>query len=429
MRSRILTAILSVSALAVLLFGVPLAIVVDQVIGEDAALRVERAAVLASRVVPGDFATGDDPVELPPDQDGIAVGLYDRGGNLVTGTGPARADDATRQALLNRVIETESQGFRVVTVPVAADEQVVGVIRAQQPTADSAARTRRLVLVIAALAVLVLAIGAGVGFVLANRLTRPVRRLRDAAVHLGDGDFTIAVPASRIPELDQAAVALTVTAGRLDALVTRERSFSSDASHQLRTPLTGLRASIETELAFPRSDRTAVLTDALVDLDRLERTITEILSLSRSAAATTSSFSLPIVMRETESVWRDRLRAAGRALSMELGAEAPPVLGNAGSLRQALDVLLDNALAHGQGRVTVSVSVTADSVTVAVSDEGTGFIEDPTEERGSATRSPLGHGLGLPLAQRLLESISGRLVIRRSGPRPEIALVLQRAHV
>ena len=114
---------------------------------------------------------------------------------------------------------------------------------------------------------------------------------------------------------------------------------------------------------------------------------------------------------------------------MELGAEAPPVLGNAGSLRQALDVLLDNALAHGQGRVTVSVSVTADSVTVAVSDEGTGFIEDPTEERGSATRSPLGHGLGLPLAQRLLESISGRLVIRRSGPRPEIALVLQRAHV
>lgn len=427
MRSRVLAAILSVSALAVLLFGVPLALVVDRVIGEDATLRVERAAVLASRVVPGDFATGDDPVELPPDRDGIAIGLYDRDGTLVSGTGPTRADDATQQALLNRVIETESQGYRVVAVPVSADEQVVGVIRAQQPTADSASRTRGLLLVIVALAALVLAIGAGVGFVLANRLTRPVRRLRDAAVDLGNGDFTISVPTSSIPELDQAAVALTATAGRLDELVARERSFSTDASHQLRTPLTGLRASIETELEFPRSDRRAVLNEALLDLDRLERTITEILTLSRSAATTTASFSLHATLVEAETVWRRRLADVGRTLSVDSSAQAPPVRGNAGSVRQSLDVLLDNALRHGQGQVSLSVAVAADSVTIVISDEGPGFVDEQPPGEGSAAATRTGHGLGLPLAQRLIESVSGRLVIRRAGPRPQVALVLQRA--
>ena len=126
---------------------------------------------------------------------------------------------------------------------------------------------------LAALAVGVLMIGAAIGYVLAGRLARPVRRLRDAAVDLGDGDFTIDVPRSGVPELDQAGQAMTATARRLDDLVSRERAFSADASHQLRTPIAGLRAAIQTELAFPRPDRTEVLREAISDIDRLERTM------------------------------------------------------------------------------------------------------------------------------------------------------------
>ena len=100
-----------------------------------------------------------------------------------------------------------------------------------------------------------------------------MRRLRDAAVDLGDGDFTIDVPRSGVPELDQAGQAMTATARRLDDLVSRERAFSADASHQLRTPIAGLRAAIQTELAFPRPDRTEVLREAISDIDRLERTM------------------------------------------------------------------------------------------------------------------------------------------------------------
>ena len=97
-------------------------------------------------------------------------------------------------------------------------------------------------------------------------------------VQLGDGDITIDMPRCNIPELDDTAQAMTATARRLDNLVARERSFSADASHQLRMPLAGLRAAIETEIEFPRPDQTEVLHESLVDIDRLEGTIAEVAS-------------------------------------------------------------------------------------------------------------------------------------------------------
>ena len=142
MRRRIVVAIISVTTIAVALFGIPLGIVIDRVVDEDATLRIERRAVLASRIVPDDFATNNDPVELPPPTDGIILALYDLDGRLVTGTGPAVADKTTSQALGNRVSDTEVSGLRIVAVPIAADEQVVGAIRAEQSTSTSDARTR-----------------------------------------------------------------------------------------------------------------------------------------------------------------------------------------------------------------------------------------------------------------------------------------------
>ena len=95
---------------------------------------------------------------------------------------------------------------RVVAVPVSADEAIIGAIRAEQSSAGSDARTRRIVLVLGSLAVGVVAVGAGIGYVIAGRLARPVRDLRDAAVRLGDGDFSLDVPRS-----DHDAVAFVPT--------------------------------------------------------------------------------------------------------------------------------------------------------------------------------------------------------------------------
>jgi signal transduction histidine kinase len=424
MRRRILIAILSVTVVAVVLFGVPLAILIERFVDKEATLRVERVAVLASRSVPDDFPTGD-PVELPDSRDGTVVALYDRDGMLVVGQGPAVADVPTLQALKGDVTDTEMAGTRIVAVPVSANEQLLGVIRAEQSTAASDARSRRIIALLAVLAAGVIAVGAAIGYFVAGRLARPVRRLRDAAVRLGDGDFTVAVPPSRVPELHQAADAITVTAGRLDDLVTRERSFSADASHQLRTPIAGMRAAIETELEFPRPDRTDVLHETLRDIDRLERIITELLSIARTPRAVHGSVSLAALLTDVEATWRGRLAASGRRLTVVQASDSLAVRGNRAMLRHALDVLLDNALSHGGGEVRVDLHCTAHAVTLSISDEGAGFAGEPAAPN-KRVHDDGPHGLGLPLARRLVEAMPGRLAIARAGAHPRVDIVLQR---
>jgi signal transduction histidine kinase len=422
MRRRVLTVILSVTAIAVALFAVPLAIVVEHFVESDAKLRVERLAVLASRQVPADFNTGTDPVELPETDKDTRVALYDRNGKLITGSGPANADDATQRALGNLVADGEGHNARIVAVPVAVDEVVVGVLRAEQTTAASAARTHRIWVLLAALALGVMAVAGVIGWLLAGRLARPVRDLRDAAVQLGEGDFTVTVPSSTISELHDAGQAMTATARRLDDLVTRERSFSADASHQLRTPLAGLRAAIETELKFPRADAALVLHDALTDIDRLERTIAELLTIARTPTVTSMPVVVAEVFAEVAESWSKRFAAAGRTLSVASARFCPDLVGNASMLRHAMDVLLDNSLIHGQGSVTVEQSFTPESVTISVTDEGPGFPAPLDDSQAPDARS----GIGLPLAGRLVDAMHGRLVVARSGPQPRIDITLRR---
>jgi len=424
MRRRILVAMLSIAVLAVGLFAVPLAIVVERFVDENATLRVQREAVLAAREVPENFSSRTTAVDLPAGRFGVRLALYDVHGSLAAGDGPVVADAVAREALSGRVVDSESDSTRVVAVPVSVDEQIIGVIRAEQSTAASDARTQQIVLVLGLLAVGVVAIAAGVGFVIAGRLARPVREVRDAAVRLGHGDFALDVPRSRIPEIDQAAVAIRVTAARLDDLVARERSFSADVSHQLRTPLAGLRAALETELEFPRPDASTVLRESLDDIDRLERTITELLSIARSAQADGDLVDLALVFEELRAGWRGRFAHANRSFVVGDPSGAPTVRGNAVMLRHALDVLVDNALHHGDGVVRVSLHADAESATITVSDEGAGFDHG---ERIDGEPRRVG-ALGLPLAQRLVEALPGRLVYRRTEAHPEIDIVLQLVH-
>lgn len=429
MRRRVLIAILGVTAVAIMLFAIPLAIVFERLENEGAALRLERQAIVASRNVPADFDTGGDPVELPETPDGVRFGLYDQQGALVAGFGPSQADTVTLRALRNEFADLETPEVRVAAVPVAANERVVGAIRAEQSNVALEARTARILASIAGLAILVLGIGASIGYVVAGRLTQPVRRLRDAAVKLGQGDFMIDVPRSSVLELDEAAQAMTATAHRLDDLVTRERLFSTDVSHQLRTPLAGLRTAIETELAFPRGDSTEVLREAIADLDRLERTISELLAIARTPDASDSPFFIADVLDEVDAKWLKPFGQAGRALVIAPSRFIPPVHGNSAMLRHALDVLLENSLQHGAGEVRVENAQSEDLVTLTITDEGPGFESDPflLPEADRTDTGEASRGFGLPLAKRLIESMPGRISVARAGLHPRIDVVLQRA--
>ena len=397
MRRRILLAILAITALAVALFGIPLGIVVQHQETDEATLRLERQATIAAADVPSDLGRDGDEVALPPPPAKVKYALYTPEGVLVTGDGPSHADHTVADATRGDITDTEAGGRLVVAVPVSSNGEVVGVVRAEQPLASVEAQVWKRWGAMAAIAFVAFAIAAAVATIEARRLTRPVEDVRDAA--------------------------RTATAHRLGELIARERAFSANASHQLRTPLTGLRLTIETELTDPRDDPTAVLLEALDELDRLEATVNQLLALARDSASPRSPVDIGLLLQKLERRWRRPLAALGRRLEIVVSDDLPHPEVSEVAISQVLDVLVDNAAHHGAGIVTVDATGVVSGVSLSVTDEGAG-IKDPErifERRGTDAR---GHGIGLALARSVVEAEGGRLMLERSAPRPQFVIVL-----
>jgi len=313
MSRRILTAILTVTVLAVVLFGIPLAVGLRRLYRNEAVVRLEREAARAGIEVPASFETTGDPVELPTRHDATLIALYDRRGRRLQGHGPPRADTEVARALKGAVSDGAHGGELVVASPVTSEEHIFAVVRAAVPEGAVNARVRRGWLAMGLLAVAVIAIAALVARWQARRLGRPVLALATAATKLGDGDFSVRADAAGVPEVDAAASALNATAERLGALVGRERTFSADASHQLRTPLTGLRLQLESTLVNPRADRDAAIERALGDIDRLEATVEDLLALARDASPARDPMARPARRGRPAASDRRRRGAAGGA--------------------------------------------------------------------------------------------------------------------
>ena len=414
MTRRIFLTILAVAVATVILFGVPLAIAVDRRNSDDALLELQRIGSAAASQLPDDFASAD--VRLPVVEPEVHLALYDAGGRLVAGTGPATADRIVSAVTDGAVHQGYVGDELVVALPVAHEDRVVGALRSSEPTDEASDRTHRTWLAMSALAAFVALIAAAAGLLLSRHLTRPVQRLRDAALRLGDGDFTVEAPMSGVAELDAAASALSTTAHRLGDLVERERAFTADASHQLRTPLTSLRLVLEGEIAQPRPDPTLALHDALTDVDRLEATLTDLLALARDTVTDRRTADLASVLHDREPAWRARLAAAGRSLSVRVDEGTPPVRVSATALLTVLDVLVDNAVHHGRGAVTIDVTPAPPTgARIAIADEGRLQVDpDTLFERRSSQAA--GHGIGLALARSLAHAEGAALRLARTAP-------------
>lgn len=425
MTRRALLAIVGVAAAAVVVFGVPLAMYAARLDHAEAILQLERDATRAVTAVPSDFATSNDPVELPRPRSATRLGLYDVVGRLVVGDGPARSDRLVRQAQAGRVARGTVADELVVAVPVTADERRQGIVRAALPMVAVRGDTLLTWGAIAALALLAIAASALLAAWQARRLSDPMLALTDAARRLGAGDFATPAPRTGIVEIDRAAAALDDTASRLELALRRERSFSADVAHQLATPLTRLRLLLEQARPATKHDPalTTTVDRALEQADVLEGTIDDLLTLARDARRPDTVTDLAPLLADVEDRWHGTLAAEGRPLRVVVPSGMPPVRASAAAVRQILDVLVHNAAVHGDGEARVVARPGDRAVAVDVSDDGTG-ITDPDDAFARRSPSANGTGIGLALARSLAEAEGGRLVLAATGPFPTLTLLV-----
>jgi signal transduction histidine kinase len=414
MRRRILTAALAVTAAALILFGVPFGWAVGRVYRSQQLARLQQAATTAAASVPVEGLHGSDPIEPPPSPHGVFLAYFDSAGALVTATGSPPAtknpDGEVRRALGGHASEGRVGARLIAAVPVTANETTIGAVEATSAAAFVTHRSEATWLAMLALGIAALGLAALFASWQARRLAAPVDDIVDAAGRLGDGDFTVPTRRSGIAELDRAGAALQVTAGRLGELLQRERSFTAHASHQLRTPLTALRLSLEGALQAPDA-ASVVMREAMIDavrqVDRLEETLGQLLALARTGAPEERTLPMAQTLAEIEERWHQVLAERGRRLEINAADLAPERVA-AATLGQVLDILVDNACTHGRGTVEIRVVSVGEGVTVEVADEGKGVSALPA----ARTIAGNGHGVGLALARSLVEASGGRLVLK-----------------
>ncbi|GAA3800376.1 hypothetical protein GCM10022403_038340 [Streptomyces coacervatus] len=434
MNRQLIRSYILLVAVAILLFTVPVAFTLTKQLRDDTEASVKReATTMALLLANGDAAacralTTMAGAYTAETKDHVQVTTTDRCAADV----PRPQGDAALTKALEKGGSTTDWGsdfiwgpHLVVTVPARDDGgQVVGAVRIVYSTSHLTHRLWTIWAFRAGLAVAVLAVAALIGAVAARRITAPLRELNGMASKFSDGDLTARSPVTGPPETQTLARTLNQGAERLDTLVASQRIFVADASHQLRTPLTALRLSLDNiadgvDDEFVRED----VEQATAEVVRMSRLVNGLLVLARAEAKVTAAEPLALldIVDERLSVWRPAADERGVTITLRGSADGrPSVLAGPGHLDQVLDNVLSNALevSPDGGTITVRVEPKGDEVVLSVLDEGPGMSDAEKSRafdrfwRGQGLTGRSGSGLGLAVVKQLVTDDGGTVALR-----------------
>ncbi|MDI9582471.1 MAG: HAMP domain-containing sensor histidine kinase [Thermobispora sp.] len=410
MRRRLLSSMLLVAVIAVLLLGVPLSVLVARMTNDEAAeeLRAEATRLLVGveYALSRQQAIGAD--HLAKNYPDRYIQVFFRGHPpVVVGTPPPEGRELVEEA------RSEN-----------------GYIRISRDSAQVEREAQTRLVLIIALAVVALGVAVWLATVTSRRLSLPLQELTKIAERLGSGDARPSRHRSGIPEVDLVAEVLDRSALRISDLLAREREFATDASHQLRTPLTGLTMRLEEIVAS--ADRPEVVREegeaAIVQVERLTAVIDELLAAARRQRhAQAEPIEIDEIVQQQIIEWEPTFRRAQRSLVLT-GDRGLRALGTPGGLSQVLATLLENSLKHGAGTLRIHTMSNERSVVIEVSDEGPGIPDNLGQKIFERNVSGAGGtGLGLTLARALVAADGGRLELVRRRP-ATFAVFLRHVH-
>ncbi len=325
---------------------------------------------------------------------------------------------------ISRDSETLGTEILATATPIYEHRKVAGAVRITQSVDAINRAVRTSIIDVGGLALVVLVLGVVAGALIAGQIARPIRRLDRAARQVAGGDLDATVAVEGSTEQRSLARTFNEMTGRVKRLLRVQQDFVADASHQLRTPLTGLRLRLEALGEELRGEDAAAadVEAAMREIDRLSLIVDELLILSRAGEHELPGelLDLGAAVRRAAERWRGS--AEERGIELEVRPGDGTVGWCAGpDLDRSIDVLVENALLYSPGETTVTVASSPGRIEVL--DRGPGLAAGEEEvvferfSRGSAgQRGPSGTGLGLPIARELTRQWGGDVkLFRREG--------------
>jgi heavy metal sensor kinase len=326
--------------------------------------------------------------------------------------------------LLARPAEGRGQTYVVVVAGTLDDRN------------ESLANLRAILLIGGPVALLLASLA---GYLVSGTAFRPVEAMRRRAA-----ETSAAEPEERLPlpeakdELRRLGETLNGMLGRLEAALERERTFVDDASHELRTPLALHKTELELALRYAKTpeEMRAAIASAIVEVDRLSALAEDLLVLARSQqgklAVHLRRVRLADLLGDVRERFAARLSESGRSLVVEpangLVVDADPV-----RLEQALTNLIENAIEHGAGEITLSTAKSGRELEIHVSDRGPGFPPEFLDRaferftRADPARGGDGTGLGLAIVEAIAKAHRGSAhAANRDGAGADVWIELPR---
>ncbi len=330
-----------------------------------------------------------------------------------------------RVLLRPRFTTASLDDLRVATAPVYRGGTIVGYVLVwESRSAIGDVRGDVLTAMLVAGSALLALSGAG-GSLLARRVLAPVRHVTQTAAAISARDLSQRVPiGSTHDELSQLATAFNAMIDRLEGAVERERRFTAEASHELRSPLAVIRAEGTLALERPRAQEEYERTLRRIDEQAtvMEALIASLLGLARAETAhgrrveevPVTSLVASALMESGPEAQRTNVRIDNQIPS-DLVVHSTPAL-----LTRALRNLLDNAIRVSKAGDTVRIRAVREGtrIVVSVEDQGPGIapehqerIFDPFYQVASARTPGETHGLGLAISQRIVKAHGGTLAV------------------
>jgi signal transduction histidine kinase len=324
-----------------------------------------------------------------------------------------------------RPSETLGQDLLVVVVPIMDGSTVVGAVRFSAPLGTITHRVHVAWIGLVLIGLAVIAAGLALAWVLATSLAKPVHRLEHTAEEFGSGNLRARASPDGPAEVAALATSFNRMADAVGSSIESQRDFVANASHQLRTPLTGMRLRLEAieQEGGPAAEDAR---KALAEVDRLSALVDDLLELTRASLAATTGAAVDLSRVAADAVerWWTQAGEAGVELRLDAGTRRT-VLADAKDLGQVLDNLLENAIKYSPGgsRVVVRTLDESAHVVLTVADDGPGIPEAERERlferffRGSTgRRGGPGTGLGLAIVEELVTRWGGTVRLAPSAP-------------